>query len=62
MTAPVTPELRRGVLRRRAQAAVALLRREPQPDRLRLLSCVVARGEEMLRRRQRARVEAEPAT
>jgi hypothetical protein len=57
----VTPEPPRGVLRRRARAAVARLRREPQLDRLRLLSCVVASGEQMLRRSQRARVEAEPA-
>jgi hypothetical protein len=57
----VTPEPPRGVLRRRDQTAVALLRSEPQLDRLRLLSCVVAPGEQMPRRSQRARVEAEPA-
>jgi hypothetical protein len=49
------------VLRRRDQTAVELLRREPQLDRLRLLSCVVAPGEQMPRRSQRALVEAEPA-
>jgi hypothetical protein len=57
----VTAEPPRGVLRRHARAAVALLRREPQLDRLLVLSCVVASGEQMLRRSQRARVEAEPA-
>jgi hypothetical protein len=58
----VTAEPPREVLRRRARVAVAPLRREPQLDRLLVLSCVVAPGEQTLRRSQRARVEAEPAT
>jgi hypothetical protein len=57
------PEEARAGLPERTDAALELLGREPLRDRLLLLSCVVAPGEQTLRRRQRAHggAEAEPA-
>jgi hypothetical protein len=62
LSANPPPQEARAASRERTDAVLELLRREPQLDRQRLLSCVVARGEQIPRRSQRARVEAEPAT
>jgi hypothetical protein len=62
LSAKPPPEEARAASRERTDAVLELLRREPQLDRLLVLSCVVAPGEQMPRRSQRARVEAEPAT